>query len=125
MHPFLLFCRSTIQPVTIVKRIIPLILFCFVVTECSNSSGNNKPVAKTKDPSNTDFAFRPLSAEEKTNYSDEIKNYYTGKYASRGFNGSFLVANPTKKDVEWNNSLYRSFQLENLFERNAIMLFVF
>ena len=73
-------------------RTIPLILFCFIAINCSESSGNNKAIAKTKDVSTTDFAFRPLSDEERTNYSEEIKNYYNAKYASKGFNGSVLVA---------------------------------
>lgn len=73
-------------------RILPLIFFCCIACRCSESSGNNKSVTPAKKISNSDFVFRPLSDEERTNYAEEIKNYYNAKYASRGFNGSVLVA---------------------------------
>jgi CubicO group peptidase (beta-lactamase class C family) len=90
VHPFVLFCpHSTNYYVT---RSITIILFCFIVNACSQSSGNNKRIAAPDPPAHTDFAFRPLTDAEKENYTAEIKNYYNAKYASRGFNGSVLVA---------------------------------
>jgi CubicO group peptidase (beta-lactamase class C family) len=75
-----------------VIRILPLILFCFIASDCSQSSGSNRTPAQKKAINPSDFAFRPLSDEEKNLYTEEIKNYYSSKYASRGFNGSVLVA---------------------------------
>lgn len=72
-------------------RILPLILFCFIVSDCSESSGSNKTPAPKK-VNNSDFAFRSLSEGEKNLYTEEIRNFYNAKYASRGFNGSILVA---------------------------------